>query len=138
MCCGDPGPPRIIRGEKIVPKLGMTPLWLYLLPYVALSSASSPQSRPLLPNSVPRSPQPMPSPCFCSKKPTVLPKGPASPLCRSWLWTSAPAALRTLFLNHTPPSPSSSASLFLCSVFSRPRPCPIPAHMLTRSACGPY
>lgn len=82
------------------------------------------------------------APTFCSKKPTVraqpvLPKGPASPLSRSWLCTSAPAALGTLFLNHTPPSPSSSA-LFLCSVFSQPWPCPIPAHMLTHSACGPY
>lgn len=72
---------------------------------------------PLSPNSVLRSPQPVPS--------------QAHP--RPRLWTPAPATLGTLFRNHAPPSPPAvpvtSSAVFLALP---------PPSMLTYSACGPH
>ena len=75
-----------------------TPRWLPLLPYLAC---------PLSPNSVLRSPQPMPS--------------QAHP--RPRLWAPAPATLGTSFLNHAPPSPP-AVPVTSSALFSRP--CPLP------------
>lgn len=88
------------QGREDGSKIRRTPGWLPLLPYLACS---------LSPNSVLRSPQPMPS--------------QAHP--RPRLWTPAPATLGTLFLNHAPPSPP-AVPVTSSALFSWP--CPTPLH----------
>lgn len=81
-----PPRPQDNQGREDSPRIGITPLWLHLLPCLALSSASSPQARTPPPKAccpktwIPMDPHPA--------SPTQVPQPCLFPL-QTWLPTSS-------------------------------------------------